>query len=183
MFDKILIANRGEIALRVIRACQAVGIETVAAVSAADRDSMAARIADRAVCIGPARSSDSYLRIDALLSTALGTGCDAVHPGYGFLSENARFAAACAENGLIFVGPSAENIRQMGNKLVAREIAHEVGVPIAPGSQRISEFSTARAMSKLRQCPSRGVGHWAGTTRTSAPSRKGTRKSSGKRRS
>lgn len=144
---RVLIANRGEIAVRVIRACQALGIETVAAVSAADRDSMAARIADRAVCIGPARSSDSYLRIDALLATAMGTGCDAVHPGYGFLSENARFAAACAENGLIFVGPSAENIRQMGNKLVAREIAQEVGVPIAPGSPHISEFSTARAIA------------------------------------
>lgn len=145
---RVLIANRGEIAVRVIHACQALGIETVAAVSAADRGSMAARIADRAVCIGPARSSDSYLRIDALLATALGTGCDAVHPGYGFLSENAGFAAACAENGLIFVGPSAENIRQMGNKLVAREIAQEVGVPIAPGSPHISEFSTARAIAE-----------------------------------
>lgn len=145
---RVLIANRGEIAVRVIRACQALGIETVAAVSAADRDSMAAQIADRAVCIGPARSSDSYLRIDALLATALGTRCDAVHPGYGFLSENARFAAACAENGLTFIGPSAENIRQMGNKLVAREIAQEVGVPVAPGSPRISEFSTAQATAE-----------------------------------
>lgn len=145
---RVLIANRGEIAVRVIRACQALGIETVAAVSAADRDSMAAQIADRAVCIGPARSSDSYLRIDALLATALGTRCDAVHPGYGFLSENARFAAACVENGLTFVGPSAENIRQMGNKLVAREIAQEVGVPVAPGSPRISEFSTAQATAE-----------------------------------
>ncbi|MWD29370.1 acetyl-CoA carboxylase biotin carboxylase subunit [Aquicoccus sp. SCR17] len=146
--QRCLIANRGEIAVRVIRACQRLGIETVAAVSEADRDSMAARIADRAVCIGPARATDSYLNIPALVTTALGTGCDAVHPGYGFLSENTAFAAACAENGIAFVGPSAENIRQMGNKLVARDIAQEVGVPLAPGSPRIAEFSTARGIAE-----------------------------------
>ena len=146
--QRCLIANRGEIAVRVIRACQRLGIETVAAVSEADRESMAARIADRAVCIGPARATDSYLNIPALVATALGTGCDAVHPGYGFLSENTAFAAACTENGIAFVGPSAENIRQMGNKLVARDIAQEVGVPLAPGSPRIAEFSTARGIAE-----------------------------------
>ena len=141
---RVLVANRGEIAVRIIRACRAMGLETIAAVSVADRDSLAARMADRAVCIGPARSADSYLRIDALLATALGTGCDAVHPGYGFLSENADFAAACDENGVTFIGPSVENIRQMGNKLIARDIAQQVGVPLAPGSPRISDFSKAR---------------------------------------
>ncbi|WPZ23956.1 acetyl-CoA carboxylase biotin carboxylase subunit (plasmid) [Sulfitobacter faviae] len=146
--QRCLIANRGEIAVRVIRACQRLGIETVAAVSEADRESMAARIADRAVCIGPARAADSYLNIPVLVATALGTGCDAVHPGYGFLSENSAFAAACTENGIAFVGPSAENIRQMGNKLVARDIAQSVGVPLAPGSPRIAEFSTARRITE-----------------------------------
>jgi acetyl-CoA carboxylase biotin carboxylase subunit len=145
---RCLIANRGEIAVRVIRACKLLGIETVAAVSDADRDSMAAQIADRAVCIGPARATDSYLNIGALVAAALGTGCDAVHPGYGFLSENSRFAVACAEHGITFVGPSAENIRQMGNKLVARDIAQEVGVPLAPGSPRIADFSTARGIAE-----------------------------------
>ncbi|MBN9887176.1 acetyl-CoA carboxylase biotin carboxylase subunit [Salipiger abyssi] len=146
--SRVLVANRGEIAVRIVRACKSLGLETVVAVSAADRDSMAARMADRAVCIGPARSSDSYLRQDLLLATALGTGCDAVHPGYGFLSENAGFAAACAENGVIFVGPSAENIRQMGNKLIARDIAREVGVPLAPGSPRITDFAQARGIAE-----------------------------------
>nr|BAH89305.1 acetyl-CoA carboxylase [uncultured bacterium]BAH90574.1 acetyl-CoA carboxylase [uncultured bacterium] len=145
---RVLIANRGEIAVRVIRACQSLGIETVAAYSEADRESLAVEMADRAVCIGPARSADSYLKIASLIATAQGTGCDAIHPGYGFLSENEAFAKACDENGLIFVGPSAENIRQMGNKLIARDIAQEVGVPLAPGSPRISDFSVAREIAE-----------------------------------
>ncbi|MEQ8694335.1 MAG: acetyl-CoA carboxylase biotin carboxylase subunit [Gammaproteobacteria bacterium] len=140
---RILVANRGEIAVRIIRACKSLGLEAVAAVSDADRDSMAASLADRAVCIGPARATKSYLDINVLLATAKGAGCDAIHPGYGFLSENADFAAACEDNGIVFIGPSAENIRQMGNKLVAREIAETVGVPLAPGSLRISDLSTA----------------------------------------
>ncbi|SLN62567.1 Biotin carboxylase [Roseivivax jejudonensis] len=144
---RVLVANRGEIAVRVIRACRSLGIETVAAVSDADRATLAAELADRAVCIGPAAASQSYLRKDVLIATALGTGCDAVHPGYGFLSENAEFAALCAEHGLVFVGPSAECIRQMGNKLVAREIAEAVGVPLAPGSPRIAEFATAEGIA------------------------------------
>ena len=131
---RVLVANRGEIAVRIIRACQSLGIETVAAVSEADRESMAARLAKRAVCIGPARSTDSYLKVENLIAAAQGTGCDALHPGYGFLSERASLAQACAENGITFVGPSAENIMQMGDKLEARKIARSAGVPLVPGS-------------------------------------------------
>jgi len=131
---RVFVANRGEIAVRIIRACQSLGIETVAAVSEADRESMAARLAKRAVCIGPARSTDSYLKIENLIAAAQGTGCDALHPGYGFLSERASLAQACTENGITFVGPSAENIMQMGDKLEARKIARSAGVPLVPGS-------------------------------------------------
>jgi len=131
---RVLVANRGEIAVRIIRACQSLGIETVAAVSEADRESMAARLAKRAVCIGPARSTDSYLKIENLIAAAQGTGCDALHPGYGFLSERASLAQVCTENGITFVGPSAQNIMQMGDKLEARKIARSAGVPLVPGS-------------------------------------------------
>jgi acetyl-CoA carboxylase, biotin carboxylase subunit len=129
-----LIANRGEIAVRIIRACQSLGLETVAAVSEADRESMAARLTNRTVCIGPARSIDSYLKVENLIAAAQGTGCDALHPGYGFLSERATLAQACAENGITFIGPSAQNIMQMGDKLEARKIARSAGVPLVPGS-------------------------------------------------
>ena len=132
--NRVLVANRGEIAVRIIRACQSLGIETVAAVSEADRESMAARLASRAVCIGPPRSTDSYLKVENLIAAAQGTGCDALHPGYGFLSERASLAQACAEHRIIFVGPSAENIMQMGDKLEARKIARSAGVPLVPGS-------------------------------------------------
>jgi len=131
---RVLVANRGEIAVRVIRACQSLGIETVAAVSEADRESMAAQMANRAVCIGPARSADSYLKVENLIAAAHGTGCDALHPGYGFLSERAALAQACDENKITFVGPSAENITMMGDKLEARKIARSAGVPLVPGS-------------------------------------------------
>jgi acetyl-CoA carboxylase biotin carboxylase subunit len=131
---RVLVANRGEIAVRIVRACQSLGIETVAAVSEADRESMAARLAKRAVCIGPARSTDSYLKVENLIAAAQGTGCDALHPGYGFLSERASLAQACAENGITFVGPSAQNIMQMGDKLEARKIARSAGIPLVPGS-------------------------------------------------
>jgi acetyl-CoA carboxylase biotin carboxylase subunit len=131
---RVLVATRGEIAVRIVRACQSLGIETVAAVSEADRESMAARLAKRAVCIGPARSTDSYLKVENLIAAAQGTGCDALHPGYGFLSERASLAQACAENGITFVGPSAQNIMQMGDKLEARKIARSAGVPLVPGS-------------------------------------------------
>jgi len=131
---RVLVANRGEIAVRVIRACRALGLESVAVYSEPDRGALHTELADRAVCIGPARAAESYLNIPAILTAALGTGCDAVHPGYGFLAENPAFAEACAEHGLRFVGPPAHAIRLMGDKLRAREIAAKVGVPVVPGS-------------------------------------------------
>jgi len=131
---RVLVANRGEIAVRIIKACRALGIETVAAVSEADRESLAPQMADRSVCIGPPRSVDSYLRAESLVAAAQGTGCDALHPGYGFLAERAELAQACADNKITFVGPSADNIRKMGDKLESRRIATKAGVPIVPGS-------------------------------------------------
>jgi len=131
---RVLIANRGEIAVRVIRACRALGIESVVVTSTADRNGMAARLADRAVCIGPGPASQSYLVIDNVLSAALGAGCDAVHPGYGFLSENPAFAAACVAEGLVFIGPRPEAVAQAGDKARARELARSAGIPILSGS-------------------------------------------------
>jgi len=145
---RVLIANRGEIAVRIIRACQSLAIETVAAVSEADRESMAARLANRAVCIGPARSIDSYLKVENLIAAAQGTGCDALHPGYGFLSERANLAQACAENDITFVGPSAENIMQMGDKLEARKIARSAGVPLVPGSDHAKNPDQAAQLAE-----------------------------------
>jgi len=145
---RVLIANRGEIAVRIIRACQSLGIESVAAVSEADRESMAARLANRAVCIGPARSIDSYLKVENLIAAAQGTGCDALHPGYGFLSERASLAQACAENDITFVGPSAENIMQMGDKLEARKIARSAGVPLVPGSDHAKNPDQAAQLAE-----------------------------------
>jgi acetyl-CoA carboxylase biotin carboxylase subunit len=130
---RVLIANRGEIAVRVIRSCRALGIETVLAVSAADRDSVPARLADRVVCIGPGRPADSYLQIDTVVQAALGTKADAVHPGYGFLSERARFAQRCEEAGVIFIGPTAAQIEAVGDKLRARAAAEAANVPVVPG--------------------------------------------------
>jgi len=130
---RVLVANRGEIALRVIRSCRALGLETVLAVSEADRDSLPASLADRAVCIGPGRPGESYLLIDALVQAALGTGADAVHPGYGFLSERAAFARRCEEAGLVFIGPTAAQIDAVGDKLRARAEAEAAGVPVVPG--------------------------------------------------
>ena len=134
---RVLVANRGEIALRVIRACQALGVDSVLAVSAADRDSLPARLAGRAVCIGPARPLDSYLNVGAIITAAKGTGCDAIHPGYGFLAEQPRLAEACREAGIVFIGPEAETIARMGNKIEARRIAAALGIPVVPGSERV----------------------------------------------
>src|SRR5216683_715252 len=134
MFDKILIANRGEIALRVLRACKELGIATVAVHSTADADAMHVRLADESVCIGPPQSKDSYLNVPALLAACEITGADAVHPGYGFLSENARFAEILADHNLHFIGPKAEHIRLMGDKIEAKKTAKKLGIPVVPGS-------------------------------------------------
>lgn len=134
MFEKVLIANRGEIALRIHRACKEMGISTVAVHSTADADAMHVRLADEAVCIGPPSSKDSYLNIQAILSAATITGADAIHPGYGFLSENANFAEMVEEHGFTFIGPTPEHIRMMGDKITAKRIAQETGMPIVPGS-------------------------------------------------
>lgn len=147
---RLFVANRGEIAVRVIRACQALGIETVLGVSEEDRDSLGARLADRSVCIGPASASRSYLSIPALITASVHTACDAVHPGYGFLSERAEFADACAKAGLIFIGPSANAIACMGNKSRARELAVANDVPVVPGSAPLRDVDdAARAVSRL----------------------------------
>lgn len=134
MFRKILIANRGEIALRIIRTCREMGIKTVAVHSEADAEAMHVKLADEAVCIGPAASKKSYLNMIAILSAAEVTGADAIHPGYGFLSENENFAAVCGKCGITFIGPTPENMRQMGNKIIAKEIMRKAGVPTLPGS-------------------------------------------------
>ena len=134
MLRRVLIANRGEIALRVLRACREMGIETVAAYSEADAEALHVQLATESVCIGPVKAADSYLNQDALLTAALATGCDSVHPGYGFLSENADFADACARAGLAFIGPSGDAIRKAGSKSAARDLMKTAGVPVIPGS-------------------------------------------------
>jgi acetyl-CoA carboxylase biotin carboxylase subunit len=135
MFKKILIANRGEIALRIIRTCKEMGIKTIAVYSTADRDSLHVRFADEAVCIGPPPSRDSYLNIPNIISAAELTNADAIHPGYGFLSENAKFSAICAEYGIKFIGATADQINRMGDKASAKETMKKAGVPIVPGSE------------------------------------------------
>ena len=134
MFDKVLIANRGEIALRVLRACKELGIATVAAHSTADADAMHVRLADESVCIGPPPSIDSYLNIPALLAACEITGADAIHPGYGFLSENARFAEILEDHQITFIGPTSEHIRTMGDKIAAKDTVKRLGIPVVPGS-------------------------------------------------
>jgi acetyl-CoA carboxylase biotin carboxylase subunit len=134
MFKKILIANRGEIALRIIRACKEMNVETVAVHSTADTNSMAVRLADESVCIGPPSSRDSYLNIPAILSAAALTGAEAIHPGYGFLSENAQFARMVEEHGFAFIGPTPEHIEKMGDKVMAKQTVAALGLPVVPGS-------------------------------------------------
>ncbi|HEY4742954.1 MAG TPA: biotin carboxylase N-terminal domain-containing protein, partial [Candidatus Acidoferrales bacterium] len=137
MFQKLLIANRGEIALRILSACKELGIRTVAVYSEADRNALHVRFADEAVCIGPPRSSESYLNIPHVISAAEITNVDAIHPGYGFLSENANFAEVCEASHIAFIGPSSENIRLMGEKDKARKAMAEAGLPVIPGSDGI----------------------------------------------
>ena len=134
MLKRVLIANRGEIALRILRACRELGIETVAAYSQADADALHVQLATQSVCIGPAKAADSYLNPAALLSAAMASGCDGLHPGYGFLSENPDFADACAQNGITFIGPSGDAIRKAGSKSAARDLMRAAGVPVTPGS-------------------------------------------------
>lgn len=134
MLKRVLIANRGEIALRVLRACREMGIETVAVYSQPDAEALHVQLADQAVCIGPAKAAESYLNQDALLTVAKATGCDALHPGYGFLSENADFADRCTEAGIKFIGPSGDTIRKAGSKSAARDLMKAAGVPVTPGS-------------------------------------------------
>jgi acetyl-CoA carboxylase biotin carboxylase subunit len=145
MFNKVLVANRGEIALRIIRACRELGVQSVAVYSEADVDSMHVQLADEAVCIGPGPSKDSYLKPDRIIAAAEITGADAIHPGYGFLSENARFADICESAGIVFIGPSADVIRMMGDKATARATAIANGVPITPGSEILTDPDEAYA--------------------------------------
>ncbi|MEO6607696.1 MAG: acetyl-CoA carboxylase biotin carboxylase subunit [Aestuariivirga sp.] len=149
MFDKILIANRGEIALRVLRACRELGIATVAVHSTADADAMHVKLADESVCIGPPAAKDSYLNIPAIVSACEITGAEAVHPGYGFLSENAKFAEILGEHSIKFIGPTPENIRTMGDKIEAKRTAKALGIPVVPGSEGgVADAVTARRVAK-----------------------------------
>jgi acetyl-CoA carboxylase biotin carboxylase subunit len=149
MFRKVLIANRGEIALRVIRACRELGIRTVAVYSQADRESLHVRFADEDVCIGPPQARDSYLNIPRIIAAAEVTGADAIHPGYGFLAENAEFAEICDESDIVFIGPTADQIRRMGDKAVARETMIAEGVPVVPGSDgAIADVDEALRVAK-----------------------------------
>ncbi len=149
MFQRILIANRGEIALRIIRCCREMDIETVVVYSTADEKSLPVMTATKAVCIGPAKASDSYLLQDALLETAISMNCDAIHPGYGFLSENAEFARRCEENNIIFIGPSADIISKMGDKQEARKLMIDHKVPVVPGSKEL--INTAEEAAALAE--------------------------------
>ena len=139
MFKKILVANRGEIALRVIRTCKEMGIQTVAVYSTADSESLHVKFADEAVCIGPAASSESYLKISNIIAAAEITNADAIHPGYGFLSENARFSKICEEHGIKFIGASPDMIDRMGDKANAKATMKAAGVPCVPGSEGVIE--------------------------------------------
>ena len=152
MFKKILIANRGEIAVRVIRACREMGISTVAVYSDIDRGALHVRKADEAYPIGPAQASESYLRMDKILDVAKRSGAQAIHPGYGFLSENAKFAQACADAGIKFIGPTPQSMEMMGSKTRARQHMEKAGIPFVPG--------TARGLTSQKK-PRRSPGRWA----------------------
>jgi acetyl-CoA carboxylase biotin carboxylase subunit len=148
MFNKVLIANRGEIALRILRACKEMGIETVAAHSTADADAMHVRLADQSVCIGPPSSRDSYLNMHEIVAACEITGADAIHPGYGFLSENAKFAEILEAHGITFIGPSSDHIKVMGDKIMAKQTAEKLGIPVVPGSDgAVTEDTEARRIA------------------------------------
>ena len=147
MFSRILIANRGEVAVRVIRACRELGVEAVAVYSTADRDSLHVRLADRAVHIGPPLAAHSYLSMPSLVAAATTTGCEAVHPGWGFLAENAEFAAHCEDNDLVFIGPRPDSIAVMGDKVRAKESMAAAGLPLVPGSDGAASLGDARSLA------------------------------------
>ena len=148
MFKKVLIANRGEIALRILRACKEMGIATVAVHSTADADAMHVRLADQSVCIGPPASRDSYLKVHEIIAACEITGADAIHPGYGFLSENAKFAEILEAHGITFIGPSSDHIKIMGDKIMAKRTAKELGIPVVPGSSgAVTEVDDARSIA------------------------------------
>ena len=145
MFTRVLIANRGEIAVRVIRTLHELGIEAVAVYSTADRGALHTRLADHAVCIGPPPAAESYLSIPSVIAAAETTGCEAIHPGYGFLAENPAFVLACADNDLVFVGPGAEVMEEMGDKVRAKAAMAAAGVPVVPGTEGVATAAEARA--------------------------------------
>ncbi|WP_130811991.1 acetyl/propionyl/methylcrotonyl-CoA carboxylase subunit alpha [Olsenella sp. Marseille-P4559] len=153
MFQKVLIANRGEVAVRVIRACKEMGVRTVAVYSTADSEALHATLADEAYCIGGPRASESYLNTEAILTVALASGASAIHPGYGFLSENVEFARACCEHGLVFVGPSPEVMQLMGDKDEARRTARAAGVPVVPGCDLLESAEQAEKEACRIGCP------------------------------
>lgn len=148
VFSRVLIANRGEIALRIIRACRELGLQTILAASEADRKSLPAKMADKVVCIGPPRPIQSYLQINTLISAALNSGAEAIHPGYGFLAERPEFAEACEKMGLVFIGPRAEHIRRMGDKIEARRMTRALGVPVIPGSKQVETPAEAEKVAE-----------------------------------
>ena len=154
MLEKVLIANRGEIALRILRACREMGIQSVAVHSTADADAMHVRLADESICIGPAESSKSYLNAHAIITAAIISNSDAIHPGYGFLSENADFASMVEEHGINFIGPSSDHIRLMGDKIAAKKAIADVGIPVVPGSEgQITNFEEAKRVAKKTGFP------------------------------
>lgn len=154
-FQKVLIANRGEIAVRIIRACRELGIATVAVYSEPDRESLHVRLADEAYCIGPTLSKDSYLNFTNIMSVATLTECDAIHPGYGFLAENADFAEICESCNITFIGPSADAINRMGDKAVAKQTMRDAGVPVIPGSDGLVEdLNEAVMLAGISDIPS-----------------------------
>ena len=148
MFSKILVANRGEVAVRIIRACREMGIETVAVYSEADRNSLPAALADERICIGASPAAESYLNQKNIISAALAMGANAIHPGYGFLSENAEFAALCEENGITFIGPDSKVLEAMGDKDHSRQRMKEIGVPVVPGTEILKDAAEAKERAK-----------------------------------
>jgi acetyl-CoA carboxylase biotin carboxylase subunit len=171
--SRVLIANRGEIAVRIVRACVDEGLETVVVVSDADRDSLAAQLADRTVCIGPASATESYLDIDRLLAAATGTGCDALHPGYGFVSERPELSEACLEAGIAFVGPAPDAMRRSGDKVAARTVARGLGINVGEGSEIVGSEAEAEAVGARTGFPlllkAAGGGGGRGMRRVDAP--------------